>query len=202
MILGVFISRSAFATVDSLLFTNVVYKQVQEEDSYCFLKTPVMAEIGIPFAVLSEASLKDVMVWNSNGLPTQYVNINEISKSAQIIHKYIHDGYEYDDDFNLTSISYHAELDVTALASANGTSLKGREDTIRQIKMALLAFSRNMNDYYPGIWKLDITINGLPSQRDLIGPKVHAKTSWPYTSKSEIIKSYEKEIIDIHGNCR
>jgi hypothetical protein len=119
-----------------------------------------------------------------------YLNINAVSTGASIEHGYIIDS------ISDGVLEYEAELDLTALAAENGTSLEGRKKTITQAKLATLALAKNLKESsHTGLYRLKLTFKGLPSQDGLEGEPVHATSAWPYTGSSPVLASYEEELI-------
>jgi len=188
----------AWATVDGFVRTTIITQDPQTE-GYCYHPITTAAEVGIGLEAQTEGTLAPTFVYRNRpyagpfaeltliaGRP--YVNINEISLGAPIEHTYIEDRYVNG------VIEYEIALDTTALAAHNGSTLAGREKTIRQAKLALLAIARNLEGY-PEPYRLFATFQGLPSQTGLSGTLLHATTHWPYTASSPLLAAYEAELI-------
>jgi len=197
-------ATGAHATVDGVFSANIIY-QDPEEEGYCYAKVPVYGEVGIPSAILAEASLSPSYALLSVSMPESwterkvidgrsYIDVNAISRGAGIKHNYIFD--------NITSgpngdvLEYEAELDVTDLAAENGTDIDGRRKTITQAKLALLALAKNLKESSPsGLYRLDLSFKGLPDQSGLGSQPVYASSIWPYTGASPVVAAYENELI-------
>lgn len=190
---------SAHATVDAMLFSNIVYAHPQLE-GYCYARVPVSAEIGIPPAALTEGSLApSYALRSSSGGPfagelvidgSRYVNINALAAGATIQHTYINDSYT-----SAGTVEYTAELDLSQVDAANGQTVEGRQATVTRAKLALLALAKNLKDDV-GSYRLFVTFKGLPDQSGLSGQPVYASSKWPYTGASPVLAAYEKELID------
>jgi hypothetical protein len=187
-------SRAAEATVEGYAMYNVPYQHRQTSD-ICFMRLPVLASFGIPQAVLAQASLAPTQVLKD--YPSRsYVNINLASPARPMVHTYLSDGVTVSGVWE-----YSMKLDVTALAAYNGTTVAGRQATIRSAKLALLAMARNMEDLSHGNYRLRVTFVGLPSQTGLTGTKLYASTLYAYTVESPLIQAYENELLNRGGSC-
>jgi len=192
---------TAHATVDVVINTTIVYQHPQLE-AYCYQQMPVAASVGIPGAVLLDAALAPSFAYRNMPLtycpaPNYsqigglcYANLNEISRGKPIKHNYKLDSYLADGTYE-----YRAELDVTALATFNGTTTAGRQKTVKQAKMALLAAAKISSSIGSGRYRLFLTFKGLPSQTSLTGKVLPATTTWPYTAGSQLLLDIQKEII-------
>jgi MYXO-CTERM domain-containing protein len=198
------LASPAGATVDALIPATVIVRNVQTE-GYCYLQIPVAAEVGIPIGEMIAASLSPH--WALRNRTTaggfaelttikgqSYVNLNEISLGARIKHSYILDEYKG------TTFIYRGQLDVSELATKNGSTTAGRRATIRQAKLALLAIAKDMAlAAGSGSWQLHLGFKGLPSQSGLSGTPLYATTSWPYTTGSPLLAKYGAELIHQAG---
>lgn len=193
-------ATQALATVDAVIPYTIVSKEIQTDD-VCLTKMPMIAELGIPAASMAQATFAPALVTvQSSGRGIEHDNVNLLATTPAIGVNYLDGAW---DESNQT-ITEKFELDFTALARANGTSRDGRAETIRLAKLAILALSRNMEETLGGMftkYKLEVNIKGLPSQEGLEGAPVHASTRYPYTAGSPVLKSYEKELINLEGNC-
>jgi uncharacterized protein (TIGR03382 family) len=198
-------ASGAHATVDGIFSANIIY-QDPEEEGYCYAKVPVYGEVGIPPAILAEASLSPSYALLSVSWPEgwterkvidgrSYIDVNAIARGAGIKHNYIFD-YVTTSGSNGDVLEYEAELDVTDLAAENGTDIDGRRKTITQAKLALLALAKNLKELSPsGLYRLDVSFKGLPDQSGLGGEPVYASSVWPYTGASPVLAAYENELI-------
>jgi hypothetical protein len=191
------LSSPAWATIDTVISTTIVYQHPQVE-GHCYQQVPVAASIGIPAAVQIDAALSPHYAYTNNtGSNTQligglhYQNLNAIAVGPRIKHTYILDSYLASGTFE-----YRAELDVTDLATANGSSIDGRARTVLQAKLALLAAARVVaSNSTTGSYRLFLTFKGLPSQTGLPGTALPASTKWPYSSGSPVLAALQKELI-------
>jgi uncharacterized protein (TIGR03382 family) len=197
-------ASGAHATVDGILTANIIFQDPQEE-GYCYVKVPVYGEIGIPSAIEAEASVSPSFALLSVSMPEgwterkvidgrSYINVNAIARGAGIKHSYVFDSYASGPSGDV--LEYEAELDVTDLSAENGTEIEGRQKTITQAKLALLALAKNLKESSPsGLYRLKVSFKGLPSQTGLTGQPVYAKSNWPYTGASPVLAAYENELI-------
>jgi hypothetical protein len=184
----------AQATVDAIIQYNIPYRSIQTDD-ICFMRLPLYTSIGIPAAVLTEASLTPTQILKD--FPRrQYVNLNLAAPARAMVHTYVSDSVTPAGVWE-----YTMKLDVTALSTYNGTSLTGRTNTYRSAKLALLAIARNLDDVSNGSYRLKVTFVGLPSATSVPGTKLNATTAYPYTSASPLLIAYERELIDVEGSC-
>jgi len=194
-------ARPAAATVDGILYANIAYEDPQDIQQYCYARVPVFGEIGIPPAIMAGASLSPSYAYlsvSAAGFPGKkeidgksYLDLNAVSQGALIEHTYVNDAIS-----SSGVLEYEAELDLTALATFNGSDVQGRQQTSTQAKLALLVLAKNLKDSSPsGNYRLRITFKGLPSQSGLTGEKVYASSSWAYTGASPVLAAYEKELI-------
>jgi hypothetical protein len=157
------------------------------------MKTRMWARFGIPAASAMKGILKPVYVYKE---PTDsFVNVNVLSTTPAMVATYTWDGmvngvYEY-----------RMTLNVTALKTANGTTVAGRAATIRAAKLQLLAMARTMADLTGGLYRLRVTFVGLPSQAGLAGTFLYASTTSPYTASSALLAAYDNELVDLNGSC-
>ncbi|MCC6624463.1 MAG: hypothetical protein IT385_24655 [Deltaproteobacteria bacterium] len=192
--LGTLGTIPAHATVEGFIQYTVPYKSVQTDD-ICFMRLPMLAQFGIPQAAVTVASLTPTAILKNFPTP-QFVNINLAAPTKRMVHTYVSDA--------ITSTGvweYTMKLDVSALSTANGTTLAGRTSTIKSAKLALLAIARNMDDLSDGNYRLRVTFTGLPSQTGVVGTKLYATTQYAYTATSPLLVAYENELIDVEGSC-
>jgi hypothetical protein len=204
---ALFAPRGAEATVDALLETNIVYRHPQVE-KYCYLQVPVSAELGIPAVALIQGSLAPSFAprfasprppeWELPNIVTvggqEYESINALAHGAALAFTYAQDSFA-----NSGTLELRGELDVSAVAAENGTSVAGRQATIDKAKLALLVIAKDLKDsnaYAGGKYRLYLSFKGLPSQEGLQGSRVYEKTSAPYSGGSPVLLGYEKELID------
>lgn len=186
----------AHATVDALLDVNVPYRQLQTDD-VCFTRTPMWAQVGIPVGSAIEGSLKPWMVYRQSFTPagSSHVNLNVLAEGPAIGFTFVSDSW--------SGATYQVSLvlNVTALSTANGTTLAGRTKTLRAAKLALLAVIRDVDDLTVGPWRVTVKFVGLPSQTSLPGTKLYATTSSPYSAASALLTAYAKELVNVSGSC-
>jgi hypothetical protein len=187
---------SADATVETILDYTIVYHEPQSDD-YCYRTMPMRAELGIPGASVMQAVYAPVQVFNQNGIPSKYVNINLIATQPPMVPSYVSDSIDPDGTMN-----YAMKVDVTALAKANGTSTSGRLATIRAAKLGLLSMAKSISRISGGKFRLRVTFVGLPSQTGLPGLTLPATTTSPYSAASPLLAAFEKEWINTGGSCR
>jgi hypothetical protein len=202
LLAGVFSGTNAGATVDGIVHANILYEAPQEQDLYCYARVPVYGEIGIPVAIAAQASLAPSWAPLSVSMPggytgakeidgRYYLNLNAISAGAAIGHTYVNDAITQSG-----VVEYEVELDLTALAAANGSDKAGRKKTVTQAKLAMLALAKNLKEESAtGLYRLRVTFTGLPSQSDLDGEPVYASSAWAYTGASPVLAAYEKELV-------
>ena len=189
-----FVAVPAQATVDAIIQYNIPYQSIQTDD-ICFMRLPLYTSIGIPAAVLTQASLTPTQILKDFPRRT-YVNLNLAAPARAMIHTYVSD--------SVTAAGvweYTMKLDVSALSTYNGTTLAGRSATYKSAKLALLAIARNLDDVSNGNYRLKVTFVGLPSSTSVLGTKLNATTAYPYTSTSPLLIAYERELIDVEGSC-
>jgi hypothetical protein len=187
----------AGATVDAILDYTIVYEHPQSGD-LCYRSLPMQAELGIPPASVMQAVFAPTRVFNQNGLPAPYVDINVVTKAgAGPIATYVSDAID-----SAGVVSYEMRVDVTPVAQRNGTTPVGRARTIANAKVALLSMARSLHELSNGRYKLRVTFAGLPSQQGLAGTPLNATTAFPYGAGSPLLAKYEAELIDVGGSCR
>lgn len=188
------VALPAQATVEGYILYNVPYQNLQTDD-VCFMRLPLYASFGIPTASMANASLTPTQILKD--FPTKsYVNINLAAPTKLMVPTYVSDAV------TATGVwEYTMKLNVTALATANGTTVAGRSATIKAAKLALLAIARNMDDISDGNYRLKVTFVGLPAQNGVPGTKLNATTQFAYTSTSPLLIAYESELIDVEGSC-
>lgn len=195
--MGLFAATRADATVEALLDYTIVYAQPQTGD-LCLRTMPMRAEIGIPPASLMRGVFAPVQIFNENGRPTPYVNINVVAQDAGLVPTYEADAFESDG-----TLVYRMTLDVSELSARNGTTVAGRQKTIERAKLGLIAMAKSLEGIAEdGRYKLYLTFRGLPSQARLAGTPLYATTMYPYTSGSPLLAQYQAELIDVQGTCR
>ena len=186
----------AHATVEAILDYTIVYEEPQSGD-FCYRSLPMRAEIGIPPASVMRAVFSPVRIFNENGLPSQYININAVGEAPLMVANYESDVFEADG-----TLVYRMNVDVTELSRRNGTTRAGRLETIKRAKLGLLAMSKSLEALMGGKYKLFLTFRGLPAQGDLGGTPLYATTSFPYTGGSPLLRAYQAEYINAGGSCR
>lgn len=195
-------SGASHATVDGILLANIIYQEPQDENVYCYSRVPVWGEIGIPPAIVAQASLAPSYAYLAVSSPSgwteaqvidnrHYINLNAIARGAAIGHTYVNDAIT-----GSGVVEYEVELDLSALSAFNGATKEGRQKTVTQAKLAMLALAKNLKDLSSvGLYRLRVSFKGLPSQSDLDGTPVYASSAWAYTGGSPVLAAYEKELI-------
>ncbi len=89
--------------------------------------------------------------------------------------------------FNPTTVEMTLDLSAIEFDAAR----------IEKAKLAILAVNKNFEEELgAGNYKLWIRFEGLPANAE-----VPATTAYPYTSASPIVKSLEKALINVYGQC-
>lgn len=183
------------ATVDAILDYSIVYREPQT-DAICYRRLPMHAELGIPAASIMQAVFSPAYIVNQSGIPSPYLDINLVSTRSPMEPSWLSDGID-----EAGTMSLGMKVDVTALAKANGSSVDGRQKTVRAAKLGLLSMARSMNELSRGKFKLSIQFVGLPSQAGLTGVRLPAVSRWPVTTSSPLLVTLERELIDVGGGC-
>ena len=186
----------ANATVDAFLDYNIVYRHLQTDD-FCYGKLMMWAEIGIPPASQTTASISPTRILKQNSVSVSYVNINEIVRYPGLKAQYVSDEWS-----DTGVITYKMKIDLRSISVPGVDERTARQAIVHQAKFALLAMNRNMSTYFPQRYRLWITFIGLPKQTDLAGTILYATTNYPYTSGSPLIRAYETELINKDKSCR
>lgn len=190
-------SMPSFATVDALIDYTIIHRQLQTDD-VCYKTLPMWAEIGIPAASQMQGTLAPAWIFKQNSLGNTYVDINEISRTSGLKAEYVNDSF----DAQTGVYTYSMRLDLSQHPAISDSSGKARQAIVDQAKFMLLAMNKNLGLYYPGKYKLWLTVSGLPSQTGLSGTPLPATTQYPYTAQSPLKAAFEKELINVGGSCR
>lgn len=182
----------ARATVDAFIPYFVPVQHLQTDD-VCLERQTMWAELGIPPASQMEAIAAATLVYRQGG---EHVDVNMLSQWGGLVPSYVSDHYVGD------VLNYEMTLDVSALAARLGTSLSGRQQTVRAAKLYLLAMAKSLAEIAPAGYRLTARFTGLPSQAGLNGTRLYAQTSWPYSAGSSLLAAYEHELVNVEGGCR
>src|SRR5688500_7599396 len=139
VVVSLVFSLPSRASIDAWLDLSMPMQHPQGDDA-CLRKHTMIASFGVPMASVMEGLITPHLAWNQAA--GEHVDLNEITRgaAANLVARYVSDGFN-----EVTGVwSYSMELDVTALAQANGTTLAGRSDTVRRAKLFLVAAAENM----------------------------------------------------------
>lgn len=187
---------TSHATVDSFLAYDVPYQHLQTDD-VCFMPQVMWAEIGIPQGSMMRGAFAPTQTFAEAPSP-RYVNINLLATVPAMVPTYGSDSID-----RYGRYLYTMTLDVTALSAANGATLAGRTQTIRQAKLALVTMAHNMEQLSGGATRYQLWVRfvGLPSQSGLLGKRLYASTTYPYNGYSLLLQGYQAELINVEGTC-
>lgn len=190
------VSAMALATVDGI-YTHVLISQDIQSNDLCYRTLPVMGEFGVAEGIIAHAVFSPLKIlYVRAGRPSEELNINLAATNPAMQYSYA-DDQPYDPLVPQLSL----KVNVSALAQANGLSLTGRVQTIKSAKIALLSLAKNLSHLGQGKYRLKVEFVGLPSQQNLAGEKLNATTQYAYSAASPLLKAYERELINVEGNC-
>lgn len=187
-------SSSAQATVDVFLPYYVPYYEPQSGD-VCLMRQTMLASLGIPQASTMRATAAKAQTYTEEP-SVHFSNINLAGTTPAMVPTYVSDGVATDGTWE-----FAMKLNVTALATAMGTTVTGRRATVFAAKLYLLAMAQNMAKLSNGKYRLKVTFTGLPSQTGLPGTTLYATTSSPYSAVSPLLAAYRKELINVTASC-
>lgn len=187
----------ASATIDAWLDVTVPMEHPHTQD-VCLRSHTNMASFGVPWVSMMDALLAPQHAWHQATGTHEDVNLVTAGAAARLVGRYVADGYD-----EATGVwSYDMELDVAALAAANGDGVEGRADTIRRAKLFLVAMADTMGAAAKRGYRLKVRFVGLPRQDDLPGTRLYASTTWAYGPRSSLLAAYRQELVDRQGSCR
>ncbi len=184
----------AQATVDGFIDYYVPYFHPQTED-ICLMKQTMFTAFGVPETSQMHGTLAPTRTF-SDQPSSRYININLAGTSPAMVGTYVSDTVTSTGVFE-----FAMRLDVTALATANGTGREGRAATIKASKLFLISMAQNMAALSDGKYRLRLQFVGLPSQVDLPGTALYANTSYPYSAGSPLLAAYRGELINVQDTC-
>ena len=188
----------AHATVDAFLDYYVPYHQLQTDD-VCMMKQTMIAQLGIPPASQMLASFAPTQTFSQTAgenFTPGYENINLLATEPAMLVSYAHDSIDG------ATWEYGMDIDLRALSQELGSSREARRAVLRAAKLAIVTMAANLGALSANRYRLWVTFTGLPSQADLGSErKVYARTFWPYTHTSTLLKGYRTELINVEGSC-